>query len=643
MRPFTASICSALLFAASLAGEATILVPPNLKAEGIPPIPASLMEELARYNEVRSASLQDWHPEKRELLISTRFGDVPQIHRVAMPGGARTQLTFFPDRTMDAAYHPKTGESFIFRKDVGGAEFYQIFKQDLKTGDVTLLTDGKSRNLGALWSNDGRFLVHISTRRNGKDTDLYILDPSGPKSARLLLQVEGGGWYPADWSPDDRRLLVLHYRSIHDTSLHLLDAAGGKKEMLTPEQPAAAWFPGQFSKDGHGLYLTTDLDSEFRRLAYMDLASHKLTLLRPDINWDVDAGALSKDGRRLAYVINEEGSSTLRVMDTETKKDIPLPKLPRGILTALLWHNNSRDLGFTLTSATSPADVYSIDVEKGMLERWTFSEAGGLNTGQFSEPELIHWTSFDGLPISGFLYLPPKKFAGPRPVIIDIHGGPEGQFRPGFLARDNYFLNELGVALIFPNVRGSSGYGKTFLKLDNGTKREDSVKDIEALLDWIATRSDLDAARVMVTGGSYGGYMTLAAMTHYSDRLRCALDVVGISNFATFLENTESYRRDLRRAEYGDERDPKLRAFLQTISPLTNAAKFTKPMFIVQGKNDPRVPLSESDQMVAAIRNNGGPVWYLVAEDEGHGFSKKKNRDIQFAATVLFVQQHLLK
>jgi dipeptidyl aminopeptidase/acylaminoacyl peptidase len=253
---------------------------------------------------------------------------------------------------------------------------------------------------------------------------------------------------------------------------------------------------------------------------------------------------------------------------------------------------------------------------------------------------LVRWPTFDGRQISGFLYQPPAKFTGKRPVIISIHGGPE--YRPGFLGRSNYFINELGVAMIMPNVRGSSGYGKSFLKLDNGMLREDSVKDIGALLDWIKTQPGLDADRVMVTGGSYGGYMTLAVATLYNDRIKASLDVVGISNFVSFLEKTESYRRDLRRVEYGDERDPKMREFLQSISPLNRATKITKPLFVVQGKNDPRVPLNEAEQIVATVKKNGSPVWYLMATDEGHGFAKKKNIDYQFYATIVFVQQHLL-
>ena len=255
---------------------------------------------------------------------------------------------------------------------------------------------------------------------------------------------------------------------------------------------------------------------------------------------------------------------------------------------------------------------------------------------------MVRWKSFDGRTISGFLYRPPAKFTGKRPVIINIHGGPESQFRPSFLGRYNYYLNELGVAVLFPNVRGSTGYGKTFTKLDNGFRREDSVKDIGALLDWIATQPELDTDKILVTGGSYGGYMSLAVATKYSDKIKAAIDIVGISNFVTFLENTEGYRRDLRRVEYGDERDAKMREFLQKISPTNNADNIKVPLFVIHGKNDPRVPLIEAEQIVKTVRKNEVPVWYLMAKDEGHGFSKKKNIDFQFYSTVMFIKEFLI-
>jgi dipeptidyl aminopeptidase/acylaminoacyl peptidase len=341
-------------------------------------------------------------------------------------------------------------------------------------------------------------------------------------------------------------------------------------------------------------------------------------------------------------VTNEDGASVLHRIDAETGKALAVPALPVGVVNSLAWHESGRELGLSLSSARAPSDLYAVDFDKQRVERWTESETGGLNTAAFAEAEVVRWKSFDGRTISGLLYKPPARFTGPRPVVINIHGGPEGQSRPTFLGRNNFLIDQLGVAILFPNVRGSTGFGKTFAKLDNGRLREDSVKDIGALLDWLKARPDLDAARVMVTGGSYGGYMTLAAATKFDNRIRASLSVVGISNFVTFLENTEDYRRDLRRVEYGDERDPAMREFLLGISPMNHAGRISKPLFVVQGRNDPRVPYTEAEQMVATVRGKGGPVWYLLAEDEGHGFAKKRNQDFQFFATVAFMQSYLL-
>ncbi|MDQ3175417.1 MAG: alpha/beta fold hydrolase, partial [Acidobacteriota bacterium] len=529
--------------------------------------------------------------------------------------------------------------------DTGGNEFFQGYRYDLANGNITLLTDGKSRNTGGVWSNSGQWLVYGTTRRNGKDVDLYVINPADPKSDKALSQLEGGGWGAADWSPDDRQIILFEFISANESYLWLVNAATGEKTLLTPKGGAEkiAYGGGQFSKDGKGIYVTTDRDSEFQRLAYVDLATKQHKFLTDHIKWDVDEFDISPDGKILAFVTNEDGIARLHMLDTTTGKEKPVAKLPIGQIFGIDWHENGTDLGFTLVSARSTSDVYSLDVKTGNVDRWTFSETGGLNTEKFSEPELVRWKTFDDKMISGFLYLPPAKFKGPRPVVINIHGGPEGQARPDFLGRNNYFLDEMGVVIIFPNIRGSSGYGKTFLKLDNGFLREDSYKDINALIDWIKTRPELDADRIMVTGGSYGGHMTLAVATNYNDRIRSALSVVGPSNLVTFLKNTQDYRRDLRRVEYGDERDPKMAEFLEKTAPLNNVQKIKKPLFVVQGKNDPRVPASESEQMVAAVRKNGTPVWYLMAKDEGHGFAKKKNVDFQFYATIMFMQEHLLK
>jgi dipeptidyl aminopeptidase/acylaminoacyl peptidase len=616
----------------------------NLAVEGVPAIPGSIAASVERYGNYRGAALVSWNPERREMLISTRFADVPEIHLVKMPGGDRSQLTFYPDPVTSAQFNPKQGGSFVFSKDVGGGEFYQFYRYDLASGEVTLLTDGKSRNVGMVWSQGGESIAYGSTRRDGNDVDIWAMDPNDPKSDRMVAKLEGGGWGPLDWSPDRQKLLVVNEVSAEESYLWLMDASSGEKKLLTQKGDAKVNYAGgRFSKDGKGIYTTSDKDSEFHRLVYIDLATGAPTYLTSNIPWDVDEFDLSDNGKMIAFVTNEDGYGVLHLLDTATRKEKSVPKLPKGIVAGVSWNKNNRDLGFDVTSARSSSDVYSLDVTTGKVERWTFSETGGVNTSDLPEPELVHWKSWDGRMISGFLYRPPARFTGKRPVIVNIHGGPEGQFRPGFPGRNNYWLNELGIALISPNVRGSTGYGKTFLSLDNGFLREGSYKDIDTLLDWIKGQNDLDNGRVMITGGSYGGFMTLAVATNYNDRICCSVDVVGPSNLVTFLEHTSGYRQDLRRVEYGDERDPKMREFLERIAPYNKAKNITKPLFVIAGKNDPRVPASESEQMVQMVRQNGTPVWWLLGKNEGHGFRKKQNVDYQFYATVMFVKEYLLK
>ena len=640
-------IISLFLFLSSLGLGQTQTIAPNdnLVIDGIPSIPVAIAEGVGRYTEFRSASILSWHPAYHDMLISTRFADVPQIHLLKMPGGARTQLTFFTERILGGSYQPVHGKYFVFSKDVGGGEWYQNYRYDMATGEITLLTDGKSRNSLGSWSDDGLRMAYTSTRRNNKDTDIYTIDPADPKTDKMLLQVDGGGWSQDGWSPNGKKLLVSEYISINESYLWLVDVTNGEKTLLTSKggKEQIAYDNGQFSRDGKGIYVTTDRESEFQRLTYIDLATKKHTYLTTHIDWDVSEFDLSRDGKRIAFLTNEDGIDVLHMLNTATGKEEEIPKLPVGIISRLRWHNDGTLLGFNLNSVRSTNDVYSLEIATGKIERWTTSETGGINVEIFSEARLIKWKSFDGRMISGFLYRPPAKFTGRRPVIINIHGGPEGQATPGFLGRNNYYLNEMGIAIIFPNIRGSSGYGKTFLKLDNGFKREDSYKDLGALLDWTKTPPDLDGDRIMVTGGSYGGHSTLAVSTFYSAKIRCAVDVVGMSNLVTFLERTESYRRDLRRVEYGDERDPKMRAYLEKIAPLNNIEKINKPLFVIQGKNDPRVPSTEAGQIVDALKKSQTPVWYLIANDEGHGFSKKKNQDFQLYSTVMFIKEYLLK
>jgi dipeptidyl aminopeptidase/acylaminoacyl peptidase len=611
---------SAVASGPAYAQEPAVAPGENLVVDGVPAIPASLVDSAGRYSSYRGATLADWHPSRREMLIATRFGDTPQLHLVKMPGGERQQLTFFADAVANGTFHPNGGDYIVFSKDIGGGEWFQLYRYDVTTGDVTLLTDGKSRNLRGPWSSRGDQIAYMSTRRTGKDTDLWVMNPADPKNDHLLTQLAGGGWQPQDWSPDDKKILLTEEISINESYLWLVDTTTGAKTELTPRDAKEKIFYGdaQFSKDGKGVYVTSK------------------------IPWDVQQFDLTQDGKRIAFVTDEEGVSVLHVVDTATEKEVPLPKLPVGVVGALKWHKNGRELGFSLNNARSPGDCYSLDVTTGKVERWTTSETA-VKTDSFPEAELVRWKSFDGKMISGFLYKPAAKFSGKRPVLMVIHGGPEGQSQPTFLGRANYYLNEMGIALIVPNVRGSTGYGKTFTLLDNGFKRDDTYKDINVLFDWIASRPDLDADRIAVTGGSYGGHMTLAVSTFYSDRIRCSVDIVGMSNLVTFLEHTEAYRRDLRRVEYGDERDPKMREYLEKIAPMNNIEKIKKPMFVIAGKNDPRVPVTESQQIADALKKQGTPVWLLIAKDEGHGYRKKSNQDFQFYATVEFLRRYLLQ
>jgi len=631
-----------LLAAGLLTITAFAQTPENLVVEGVPPFPPKLREEVAPYFTARRARFQSWHPERRELLITTRF--TPQLHVVNAPGGTAKQITFVSEPVARGQFRPVHGDCLVLSHDIGGGEFYQLYRLDIADGHMTLLTDGKSRNMGAIWSPKGNWLAYTSTKRTGKDNDVWIVNPLQPSSARLLHEVSGGGWRVEAWSHDESKLLLTEEISVNESRLFLLDVESGRRtEVTAANEKSVSYVQGDFSDGDKTLFVTTDRESEYQRLVEMDFSGRIVRVLTEQLKWDVEEFDLSSDAKTIAFVTNEDGSGVLRFCEAKSGKALKGPTLPMGIPSGLQWHENGRDLGFNFITAKSPNDAWSVDFATLAVTRWTKSSPGGIDPEGFVEPELVKSKSFDGLQISAFAYRPdPRKFPGQRPVIVDIHGGPEGQSRPGFQGRGNFYINEMGIAIIYPNVRGSTGFGKTFVALDDGFKREDSVRDLAAVFDFIKKDPNLDASRIAVAGGSYGGYMSLASMVHYADQVRCGIDVVGISNFLTFLKDTQDYRRDLRRVEYGDERDPKMAEFLERISPTRNARKIKKPLFVVQGKNDPRVPLSESEQMVKAIRDQGGTVWYLMAKDEGHGFAKKRNADFQFLATIQFYREFLL-
>ena len=628
----------------SFAQNNTLKVPDNLVVENIPAISSSVASEVKAYTESRGASFVAWHPTKKEMIIATRFANIAQLHHVKMPGGDRKQITFFDEPVGNATYEPINGDYFLFSKDNGGNEFSQIFRQDVKSKKVAQLTVGnRTQNGFNAWSNKKDKIAYSSTRRNGSDRDFYIMNPTDTNTNILVSENTGGGWGISDWSPNDDKLLVDEGLSVNESRIYILDISTKTKTRVLPiKDERTTYAPLAFSKDGKGFFLITNKDSEFNRLAYYTFDTKKLDIITSQINWDIEDVDFTEDMTKLVFSVNDNGLSKIYLYNIAEKKIDAISNFPNCTIGGLGWYKDGKSFAITINSFNASSDVYEYDVETKKLIRWTESELGAMDISQLQEPTLIKWNSFDKKEISGFYYKASSKFTGKRPVIINIHGGPEGQSRPGFLGRNNYYLNELGIAIIFPNVRGSEGFGKTFLDADNGFKREESVKDIGALLEWIATQPDLDKDRVMITGGSYGGYMTLACSFWYADKIRCSLDVVGISNFNTFLKNTEGYRRDLRRVEYGDERDPKMSEFLEKISPLNHTKEITKPLFIVQGENDPRVPASEAVQMKDKIKENGGTVWFLMAKDEGHGFKKKGNIDFQFYATLEFIKKYLL-
>ena len=644
----------------------------HLKAEGIPDVPKALADRIGKYTEFKAVSVIAWHPTKRSMLVAYRRGATTQLHLLDQPMGTLEPLTDFPDPVGSATFEPKRGDYLVYARDSGGNEAAQLYRYDFATKQATLLTDPSEKHSFGAWNHAGDALVMESTqldktagpnKRDTVTTDVAILDPLKPEAKRKVVSLPGGGWGEFRWAKGDRTLYAREYRSANESVIWKIDVASGARTQILPLAKTKAGLPVNYggihlTRDGRHLVYTSDEEGEFSQMMVMDLATGKHRVLTRNIPWDVDAIVMHGEdaagddvaGRRdlACIIVDVAGRREMRVIDIVSGRQVATPALPAaarsGSIARLRFatSGNKDEIAITVNSAQSPGDVYTLDLNGGKAEQWTQATVDGIDTQPFREAEIVKWKSFDGLEISGLINRAPARFTGKRPVLINIHGGPEGQATIGFLGRNNYFIDELGIAFIQPNVRGSSGYGKTYIALDNGMKREDSVKDIGALLDWIATQPDLDANRVMVTGGSYGGYMSLAVATTYSDRIAASIDVVGISNFTSFLQRTETYRRDLRRVEYGDERDPGMRAFFDRISPLSKASNIRKPLFVVQGLNDPRVPYQEAVQIVEKVRANNIPVWYLLADNEGHGFARKPNADFQFYAQVLFMQQFLL-
>ena len=618
----------------------------QLILEDIPIIPQRISDDISRYQNIRSGSFQNFNEDGTEMYISTRFGNVSQLHKVKKPGGARFQLTYFEEPIGSINRQPD-GEVIAFTMDAKGNENAQVFILNPKNGEYKMLTDGISRNGSPVWSEDGEKIAYRSNKRNGASNDVWITSVDDKNKSEMILESQDGtSWGAIDWSNDNKKILIQNYISVSNSKIYSIDVESKTKSLIIGSNDKKSVNIGlNFDNDDKGIFFITNEFSDYRNLAYKNIQTGQVTLITNDIRWNVDSFVLSKDGSRAAFSINENGFSSLYLMETSSYKFNKVKNIPIGLVSGIEFNRQSTSLGLSINTYQSPSDAYTLELKKDPLEygdlvKWTESEIGGLDTTKFVKPKFFSYETFDGLNIPAFIYK--KKSQKPLPVIIYIHGGPESQSRPRFSSTFQQWIDKLGVAVITPNVRGSNGYGKNFLELDNGFKREDSVKDIGSLINWIEKQPDLDASKIAVYGGSYGGYMVLASAVFYSDKLKAAVDVVGISNFVTFLKNTKDYRRDLRRVEYGDERDPKMRDFLEEISPNNNVEKIKVPMFVIQGQNDPRVPVTEAEQIVDALRNSNKQVWYMNALNEGHGYRKKENRDIYQQAVILFFEKYLI-
>ena len=642
--------------AAPQAPRAEAVPPPALHVEGVPPLPAALLQEIQRFDQVAGHGFVDWHPVLREMIVAHRApgASTTQIHRLRAPGAPLEPLTEGSDPVSRASWEPR-GRYIVFERGSGGNEAFQLYRLDPDTRQATQITAPDQRHSLMGWLR-GKSLVVVASlpldrtapageQRRDVTTTLTLIDPLIPGAVRTLAELPGGGWLRGEVSPDERQLAVTRYISATESEVWLIDLASGQRRRVVPAAGEPQWAShgiGGWSSDGRALFITSDRASEFKELMRLDLARATLTRLTGQIPWDASWGSGGPDGRTAAIIVNTDGRNELRLVDNQTGAARALPPLPEGGVTAAEFHPALNELALVVNSAQAPSRVHTVDLGSGRVTAWTQPVGTeGLGLASLPDQQIVRWPSFDGRTISGILTLPPVRFKGPRPVVMVMHGGPALQAKLGWKGRNNHLAERLGVAVLEPNVRGSSGYGKTFLNLDNGRLREDSVQDMAAAIDWIATQPGLDARRVLVMGGSYGGYMALAASTRLADRIAGAVSAVGISNFVSFLERTESYRRDLRRVEYGDERDAAMRAFLHEISPLTHAERITKPLMVVQGRNDPRVPWTESEQIVRSLQARGQPVWYLLADNEGHGFARRENANFYFAALVQFIEMTL--
>jgi dipeptidyl aminopeptidase/acylaminoacyl peptidase len=630
VKRFAVALAAAVMAAGASAQTPLSVERGTLRLEGVPETPPAVAERLRQYTNAPSAAFADWIP-GGGILIYARIGETTQLYRVDRPMAPPVQLTSSEERVVNAAVMPN-GREILFTSDVGGNENFTGYLLDMSAGGSRAVTEAGTSNAGFIFSDDGERIAWAYATDQAGSADV-VVGGAGTGRERQTLAGEGAV-SPLDFTADTSKALLHRFISVSESQLFTLNLSSGAFTRITPGV-RASYSGGEFTPDGRAIITISDENAQFRRLMRIDLATGARQVMTRELGRDVESFDLSRDGRVIAYVVNEAGRSSLRLMDAQTLTAIRAPRLPPGVISGLKFDTAGRRLGFTLSRATAPSDVYSWDLRAGRLTRWTRSDNAGVPPAV--EPELVHWPSFDVRRISGFVYRP--RSPGPHPVVIALHGGPEVQYRPVYSSAFQYWVNELGVTVIAPNVRGSSGYGKEFLALDNGALREHSVRDVGALLDWIATQPNLDRERVAVYGASYGGFLALSSLAQYNDRLAGGVSIVGIANLNSFLESTADNRRDLRREEYGDERDPEMRAVFERISPLSNISRVDRPLLVIHGANDRRVPLSEAERLVSAVRRNGGEAWLIVASNEGHGFTRRENQQAQREAEALFFQR----
>ncbi|HEY7888182.1 MAG TPA: alpha/beta fold hydrolase [Steroidobacteraceae bacterium] len=608
----------------------------TLVFDGIPPADPTLASQVERYEEWRQATFLDWLPDG-SMLVATSFGGQSEVHRVASPLGMREQVTFGDGSVLEARA-PQSGAGFVFVRQTNG--YPQLFEYS-GPGAARQLTQGNYLHGSPVWSHDGKRVAFYGTDRTGANDDIYVANIPAATRPRLAIAGSTGDWRPLDWSQDDSKLLLLNTVSPEKSALYVAQVATGA---LTPVAiPESRITAASFAADGVGFCLISNAQSDFEQLLYFNPITHVTRRVSADVPWDVETFAVSAGGHYVAYVVNDDGQSHLAVLDTLRNLEFKPPGLQDGRISGIGFDDKGEKLAFSYESARSPRDVYVYDVAQGTVQRWTHSEIGPLDPANLAAAQLVHYPTWDrfGLSrrtLSAYVYLP--RGPSPCPVLIILPGGQNlhSQFRPGWNAFIQFIVNDLGYAVIAPNVRGSSGYGNTFRALDGGRLRDDAVRDVGALLVWIGLQPGLDSHRVAVMGHAYGGFLALASLATYSDHLQGAIDVAGIANLVDFVGNSPAAERAQRAAEFGNVQDTDMRAFLDRISPLDNVALIHRPVFIVQGLDAPGSRAADSQQLVWRLRSQGNQAWYLSATDAGNDLTTPADRQAYLETAAQFLR-----